>query len=197
MSKPAPKVIIDKNGHRKTVYVRLGVSVKKDGKVRKEPWDSSTERAKNLTIRDFGLPEEARKMAKPVRMAHTFSEARDILTNMINRPLTSRNNLMAILSKNSIKKILSGPAVEDSMNRNAHLLAAANLDKLYSNAIEPWSFELNPNKYNENIANIHRLYAPLQYNDKIITVKITVKEMKNEREGCRVYSIEAIDVEIK
>ena len=37
ISKLAPKVIIDKNGHRKTVYVRLGVLVKKDGKVRKEP----------------------------------------------------------------------------------------------------------------------------------------------------------------
>jgi hypothetical protein len=169
----------------------------RDGNLPKEPWSSSTEKAKNLNLAMFGSPEEVRQMSEPIRTAHTFSEVRKILTDMINRPMTSRNNLTAVLSNNSIKKILSGPAVEDSVNRDAHLLAAANLDKLYQNAIEPWSFELNPNKNNENIAGIHRIYAPLQYHNKIIPVKITVKALKSKHEGNRVYSIEAIDAEIK
>lgn len=163
----------------------------------KESWDSSTERAQSLTLSMFGLPDEVRKMAQPERTARTFSEAREILTAMVKQPMTSRNNLAAALSNNSIKKILSGPAAADSMSRAAHLLAAANLDKLYENALEPWGFELNPAKNNENVAGIHRLYAPLQYLDRIIAVKITVKEMKNEREGSRIYSIEAIDAEVK
>jgi hypothetical protein len=33
ISKLAPKVIIDKNGHRKTVYVKLGIAVKKENRV--------------------------------------------------------------------------------------------------------------------------------------------------------------------
>jgi hypothetical protein len=92
---------------------------------------------------------------------------------------------------------LSGPAVADSISRAAHLLSAANLDKLFTNAIEPWPFELNPDKHNENVKEVHRLYAPLEYSGKIIPVKITVKEMKSKTEGKRIYSIEAIDAEIK
>jgi hypothetical protein len=158
---------------------------------------SSTEKAKTLIATDFGTPDEVKEKARPIRSAHTFNEARGILEDMVNRPMTSRNNLVAVLSNNSIKKILSGPAVADSMCRDAHLLAALNLNKLFSNAIEPWRFELNPAKNNDNIAEIHRLYAPLRFNDKVITVKITVKEMKSKREGNRIYSIEAIDTEIK
>jgi hypothetical protein len=92
---------------------------------------------------------------------------------------------------------LSGPAVADSISRDAYLPSAANLDKLFANAIEPWSFELNPDKNNENVKEVYRLYTPLEYKGKIIPVKITVKEMKSETEGKRIYSIEAIDVKMK
>jgi hypothetical protein len=92
---------------------------------------------------------------------------------------------------------LSGPAVADSISRDAHLLSAANPDKLFTNAIESWPFELNPDKHNENVKEVHRLYAPLEYSGKVIPAKITVKEMKSETEGKRIYSIEAIDAEIK
>jgi hypothetical protein len=37
----------------------------------------------------------------------------------------------------------------------------------------------------------------LEYKGRVIPVKITVKEMKSEREGKRIYSIEAVDAEIK
>jgi hypothetical protein len=162
-----------------------------------EKWGGSTEKAKTLKIEDFGPLDEVREAAKPVREARRFDEARRILEGLVDQPMTSRNNLIAILSKNSIRKILSGPAVTDSISRDAHLLAAANLDKLFSNAIEPWAFEMNPNKSNDNLQNVHRLYAPLEYSGTIIPVKITVKEMKSELEGKRIYSIEAIDAEIK
>jgi hypothetical protein len=41
------------------------------------------------------------------------------------------------------------------------------------------------------------LYAPLEFDEKIIPVKITVKEYKDESLGKRLYSAEAINVEIK
>jgi len=41
------------------------------------------------------------------------------------------------------------------------------------------------------------LYAPLEFDNKIIPVKITVKEYNDESLGKRLYSIEAIDVEMK
>jgi hypothetical protein len=168
----------------------------KDSPVKKEPYDSSTEKAKELAVECFG-EDGLEAMAKPAREAHTFDEARKILEGMVGQPMTSRSRLTAVLSNNSIKKILSGPAVADSVSRDAHLMAAANLDKLFANAIEPWLFALNPGKNNENVKDVHRLYAPLEHERRIIPVKITVKEMKSETEGARIYSIEAIDAEIK
>jgi hypothetical protein len=196
ISKLVPHLVIDKNGHQRKVYVKLGLPMKKDEAVKKEPYGSSTEKAKELTAEDYGI-DELEAMAKPVREAHTFDEAHKILEGMVGHPMISRSHLIAVLSNNSIKKILSGPAVADSVSRDAHLMAAANLDKLFANAIEPWLFELNPNKHNENVKDVHRLYAPLEYDGKIIAVKITVKEMKGETEGTRIYSIEAIDAKIK
>jgi hypothetical protein len=175
--------------------VKLGY-LKKDGAVKKEPYDSSTEKAKELIAEDFSM-DNLEIIAKPVREAHTFDDARKILESMVNQPMISRSHLIAILSNNSIKKILSGPAVDDSVSRDAHLMAATNLDKLFANAIEPWLFALNPDKNNENVKDVHRLYAPLEYAEKIIPIKITVKEMKSKTEGARIYSIEAIDAEIK
>jgi hypothetical protein len=68
---------------------------------------------------------------------------------------------------------------------------------LFANAIQPWKFEPNPEKNNENIEDTHRFYAPLEYLNRIILVKITVKEMKNKKDGSRIYSIQSIGTEIK
>jgi len=81
-----------------------------------------------------------------------------------------------------------------SYDLKAHLLAAGNIDKLYINAIEPWDFEMNPNKNNDNLVSIHRLFAPMEYEKKIVVVKITVKEMKNPNDRNRIYTIKALDV---
>jgi predicted type IV restriction endonuclease len=62
---------------------------------------------------------------------------------------------------------------------------------------EPWEYELNPNKNNNDLKARRYLYAPLEFDNKIIPVKITVKEYKDITLGKRLYSIEAIDVEKK
>jgi len=164
--------------------------------VEKEPWDSSTEKAKTLKIEDFGTPEEVMETAKAERDAGTREKARSILIGLINKPLKSNTGIEATISKNSIEKILSGKSADKSFDAKAHFLAAANLDKLFSNTIEPFKFPLDPDKNNENYIEIKRLYAPMDFKGRIIPVKFTVMIMQNKKEGKRIYSLEAIDVDL-
>jgi len=127
------------------------------------------------------------------RQPKAYANAREILSSLIDRPMVSRSSLHATLSKNSIEEILSGTSKGASYDLKAHLLAAGNVDKLYINAIEPWNFEMNPNKNNSNLAGIHRLFAPMEYGKQIVIVKITVKEMKNSKDGNRIYTIKVLD----
>jgi hypothetical protein len=166
--------------------------------VAKEPWDSSSEKAKTFAIRDFGTLDEVMEMAKPARNAATRREAVEILKGMVkNDPLVSRSGLRARLSTKVIGKIVSNQAVNTSCNPPAHYLATANIDRLFSNAIEPWQFELNPAKNNDGLKNRHYLYAPLEYEDTLIIVKITVKEYLTATLQNKLYSIEAVGVDIK
>ena len=166
----------------------------KDAGLEKEHWDSSSEKAKELKISDFGTQEEVIEKARMERFPQNYTEARKILSSFIVNPLKNISGLTATLSKNSIEKILSDAGEGSAKNLKAHLLAAGNLDKLFTHSIEPWSFEMNPNKNNDNIADIHRLYALMEYEGKITVVKITVKEMKNSKDGNRIYTIRSLRV---
>jgi hypothetical protein len=166
--------------------------------VKKETWDSSTEKAKTLKIEDFGTLDEVREMAKPVRFAENRHEAAKILKEIANHgPLTNKHGLTVTLSSDSRGKIVSNKALNTSYGQKAHFLAVANLDKLYFNSIEPWEYELNPKKNNDDIKARRYLYAPLIFDNRIIPVKMTIKEYKDAILGKRLYSIEAIDVELK
>jgi len=166
--------------------------------VGKEPWDSSSENAKTLTIDDFGTYEEVREMAKNIRIAQDRQTAAIILKEIADKgSLTNKNGLAVTLSSDSRGKIVSSKALNTSYDREAHFLAVANLDKLFINSIEPWEYELNPNKSNDDLKARRYLYAPLEFGNRIIPVKITVKVYKDESLGKRLYSIEAVDVEMK
>jgi len=158
------------------------------------PWDSSDDLARTLKTEDFGPIEKVRDMAYMPRQPESYAHARKILTSLIGHTLVSNSGLQATLSKNSIDEILSGTSKDASYNLKAHLLAAGNIDKLYIHAIEPWNFEMNPNKNNSNLLSVHRLFAPMEYEEQIVVVKITVKEMKNPKDGNRIYTIKALDV---
>jgi len=154
LSKLTKKVIIDKNGHKKTVYVKMGLPMKKERKVENT---SSTGRANELSFEMFGTPEQVVKMAKTEYAASTREEAKEILRRIVNKPLVSRAGLTATLSNKSMGKILSGKAADKSYSKEAHFLAAANLEHLFSNAIEPFIFPADPSKHNENYRQIRRL----------------------------------------
>jgi hypothetical protein len=91
-----------------------------------------------------------------------------------------------------VGKLVSSTAVHASFNPVAHYLAAANIDKFFSNAIEPWLFELNPGKNNEGLFARRYLFAPMEYRGHIVIVKITVKQYKEVEN--KLYSIEALDI---
>ena len=66
--------------------------------MRKEPWDSSSEKAKTLKIEDFGKPEKVREMAKPIRTAQNRYEVAIILKEIVDKgPLTNKNDLAVIV----------------------------------------------------------------------------------------------------
>jgi hypothetical protein len=64
-----------------TFYGKMFANMDKDRNLAKEPWDSSTEKAKTLKIGDFGVPERVEEMAKPVRFAGDRGTAVGILKN--------------------------------------------------------------------------------------------------------------------
>jgi hypothetical protein len=166
-------------------------------KVQREPWGSSSEKAKSLKIENFGTQDEVRKNARPIRTANNRQAAVEILKGIIkNGPFTSRSGLIARLSGKAIGKMVSNQAVNTSFNPHAHFLAVANLDYLFKNAIEPWKFELNPTKNNDGLKDRRYLYAPFEYEESIIVVKFTIKEYVNEQLKSKLYSIEAIDTKI-
>jgi hypothetical protein len=163
-----------------------------------EPWDNSTEKAKELKLSDFGTSEEVQEMAKMGRTAKDREEVRKILKTIVkNGNLRSKSGLVVTLSGKSIEKIISEQALHRSFKKEAHWLAAANIDTLFINAIEPWEFELNPNKINENLKERKYLYAPMGFVNRIILVKFTVKEYQQKGTEKRLYSIEAMNVELK
>jgi hypothetical protein len=163
-----------------------------------EPWNTSRAKARELRLEQWGTPEEVAEMATPLRRAASRQAAMDCLKEIAGHgPFTSRSGLPARLPGRSLGKIVSNAAVVASFCPEAHYLAAANVDKLYSNAIEPWKFDLNPNKANMGLKARRYLYAPLEYGGRIVIAKITVKEYKDPELKNKIYSIEAVDVELR
>jgi len=141
------------------------------------------------------MPEEVREMAKMPRTAKNRKEAVAILKQIVGKgELKSKSGLTATLSGKSIDEIVSGQAMQHSFDAAAHWQAAANVDKLFSNAIEPWRFELNLTKNNDNLKDRRYLYAPMEHEGRLLPVKLTVKEYLQEGTSRRIYSVEAINV---
>lgn len=158
-----------------------------------EPWDTVREKTNELRPDYWGTPEVVADIAMPIRKARNRREATAILKEIAKQsPFTSKSGLTARLPRRSVGKLVSSVAVHSSFSPEAHYLAAANIDKFFSNAIEPWLFELNPNKNNEGLKSRRYLFAPMEYQGQIAIIKITVKEYYAEEN--KLYSIEAIDL---
>jgi len=158
-----------------------------------EPWEAVPERANELRADCWGTPEEVAAMSAPIRSARDRRAAMAILKEIAEHgPFTSKSGLTARLQRRSVGKLVSSVAVHSSFSVEAHYLAAANIDKFFPNAIEPWLFELNPNKNNEGLKARRYLFAPMEYQGRIAIIKFTVKEY--HKADNKLYSIEALDI---
>ncbi|MDO5652444.1 MAG: DUF5710 domain-containing protein [Moraxella sp.] len=130
--------------------------------------------------------------AKTERTAKSFDEVREIAKEFVGKDLICRHDgVVATISRNSLDKMLSGKAHEKSVNVHTHLIAAANIDKLFENSVFGWQTKHKNNDVNMNA--IHRAIAPLRIGDEVYLAKLTVQEFA--RDGNRIYSVEAIEID--
>ena len=129
--------------------------------------------------------------ATPDIDVRSYDEGREVLLKLSGKDMESGDGLHAILSHASIDKIFSGKAVSKSVSHHAHIVAAANLEKLYSHSRELHT----PEEGNrQGIKYMHRLYAPFLFDGQPLLVKISVKEFTSG-ESNKLYTIEAMDIE--
>lgn len=132
----------------------------------------------------------------PERQAYTFSEAREQAKAFQGKEINNRqSNVKAVVSRNSLDKMLSAKAVSKSVSPEIHSLAVANADKLYENALYGWSKPDRDN--NSNIVAIHRMFAVLNSGEGKQLVKLTVKETAQVDRPNRLYTIEAVELNEK
>jgi len=155
----------------------------------KLPYNISNKKVKELQLEDWGTLEEVEKMAE-MPIDKQDQKRTKIILEELRKNGELKNNfnekLIATLSADSIKKLLNG-----------NWIVAANIKKLFENAIEPWIFEFDSNKDNRDLKERKYLYSPMNYKGKIVPVKITVFIFKKPENEVRLYSGEIINYELK
>lgn len=127
-----------------------------------------------------------------MRRATTFAEARLAARAFQGKPLTNgQTGLQAVVSRNSLDKMLSSKAVGKSSGAPAHSTAVASVDRLFEGAILGWSKEDRDS--NSNLAAVHRFFAPMVLEGRQMLAKITVKETVDPNHSNPVYTVEAVD----
>ncbi|MBB6562259.1 DNA repair protein RadC, partial [Acidovorax soli] len=139
----------------------------------------------NLLFSRTGVPR--------VRKASTFSEAREAARQFQGKQLTNESTgLKAVVSRNSLDKMLSGKAVAKSETPATHAMAVANADSLFSQAILGWSKQ--DRSGDVNIRAVHRFFAHMQVSGRSKLVKLTVKETGQEGRANPLYTVEAVEL---
>ena len=128
-----------------------------------------------------------------MRRATTFAEARLAAKAFQGKPLTNgQTGLQAVVSRNSIDKMLSGKAVGKSESACIHSMAVANADRLFAGATYGWS---KPDRSDDpNIRGVHRFFAPMEVDGRSKLVKLTVKESAREDRNSPLYTVEAVEL---
>ncbi|MDR3015180.1 MAG: hypothetical protein LBV56_07045 [Delftia acidovorans] len=127
-----------------------------------------------------------------MRRATTFAEARLAAKAFQGKQLTNgQTGLQAVVSRNSLDKMLSSKAVGKSSGAPAHSTAVASVDRLFEGAILGWSKEDRDS--NSNLASVHRFFAPMVFDGRQMLAKITVKETVDPNHSNPVYTVEAVD----
>lgn len=140
----------------------------------------------------FGDWEQAARLMLP-RHAENLEEAAAAARSIAGKRLT--NDLLgmdAFLSNKNIGKMVSASATRKSVDARVHAIAVANVDRLFSRAITEYTHKDRDN--DKNIKQIHRVFSPFVVGDNVFVAKLTVKELVQEKEGNRLYSVEALEI---
>ena len=134
---------------------------------------------------------------RPLRKASNKGEVEVILKSLRDVQFSNKDSgLIASLSNNSVKKILSAKAFEKSLQTTdtglIHLAAAANIDVLFTKGILGW---IKPdNNQDRNILGLPRLFSPIGFEGKIYLAETTVKMFETQHGLNRIYTVEAIKI---
>ena len=102
--------------------------------------------------------------------------------------INADDGFVATVSSRSINKMLSGKALGKSNDNEAHSFVVANIDHIYENSIRVES--VSPKESDKGSKIVHRYKAPILHNNEVKLVKMTVKELIQQNQGNRVYSVE-------
>ena len=138
----------------------------------------------------FSRAEDA---SAPQRRASTFAEARAAAKAFQGAPLLNiETGMQAVVSRNSLDKMLSAKSVSKSETPATHAMAVANADSLFQQAILGWS---KPDRGNDpNVRAIHRFFAPIEVDGRMKLVKLTVKENAKVEGTNPLYTVEAVEL---
>lgn len=130
------------------------------------------------------------------RSAHNFSEARLAVKDFQGSVLVNEETQMeAVVSRNTLDKMLSRKAVTKSESPAGHSMAVANADHLFEKAVLGWSKA--DSKGEASIKAIHRYFAPFVVDGKASIVKLTVKETARSGQNNPLYSLESVELNEK
>lgn len=170
---------------------RFGLQV---GKVSSEQLRALAVAALSSTAVPTSTPARFNVSAAAVsRNASNFTEARTAAKAFQGKAMTNEaSGLEAMVSRNTLDKMLSSKAVSKSESAEAHSLAVANLDQLFARAVHGWS---KPDAGGDsNIVAIHRLFAPMMKDGKALIAKLTVKETAQQDRSNPLYTVEAVEL---
>ncbi|MDR0249980.1 MAG: hypothetical protein LBI35_01500 [Burkholderiales bacterium] len=142
----------------------------------------------------FARERQTVERATPERSAKTIEEARNAALVFVGKAVANDSTgFVGVVSRNTLGKMVSDSAVRKSESLESHLLAVANADKLFQNALLDRS---HPDVKGEHtIKAIHRFVAPMiTPSGDVLAVKITAKETTGRNEPNPIYTIETIDV---
>ncbi|EFI61336.1 MULTISPECIES: PLxRFG domain-containing protein [Comamonas] len=134
----------------------------------------------------------SREAAPELRIATNFTEAREAAKEFQGKALRNEETgLEARVSRNTLDKMLSRKAVEQSTNARDQSMAVANVDRLYEAALFGWSKEDRDS--NSNLKAIHRFFAPIEVDERMLLAKLTVKETVDPTHGNPLYTVETVE----
>ena len=128
------------------------------------------------------------------RKASTSDQTNQEAKKFIGKPLLNKSTkLQATVSNSALRKMMSGKAQKKSFSREAHIQAVANVDSLFLNATLRESHL--DRKLDRNIRGLHRVFAPMIFEGKVLMVKLTVKSFVDQGSGNQIYTVEGIEIE--